>query len=70
MSDVYLENNIFGKFKLEAQKFYSFNLITVGRDPKLKRNNLFIAKNRIYQLIEEELIKQPDYIIKEIASKI
>jgi len=70
ISDVYLENEIFGKFKLEAGKFYSFNLTTVGRDPKLKRNNLFISKNRIYQLIEQDLIKEPNEIIKEIAEKI
>jgi len=70
LSDVYLENSIFGNFKLEAGKFYSFNLITVGRDPKLKRNNLFIAKNRIYQLIEQNLINQPSEIIKDIAKQI
>ena len=70
LSDVYLENSIFGKFKLEAGKFYSFNLITVGRDPKLKRNNLFIAKNRIYQLISDGLIREPNSLIKEIAQKI
>jgi len=70
LSDVYLENEIFGNFKLEVNKFYSFNLITVGRDPKLKRNNLFIAKNRIFQLMEKGLIQQPNEIIKEIANKI
>jgi len=70
LSDIYLENKIFGNFKLEANKFYSFNLITVGRDPKLKRNNLFIAKNRIFQLMEKGLIRQPNEIIKEIANKI
>ncbi len=70
LSDVYLENEIFGKFKLEVNKFYSFNLITVGRDPKLKRNNLFIAKNRIFQLMEKGLIRQPNEVIKEIVNKI
>ena len=70
LSDVYLENNIFGKFKLEAQKFYSFNLKTVGRDPKLKRNNLFISKNKIYQLMNDNLIKKPNFRIKKIANNI
>ncbi len=70
VSDVYLENNIFGKFNLKANKFYNFNLITVGRDPKLKRNNLFIAKNKIFQLIDQGLIKQSNEIIKEIAKEI
>ncbi len=70
ISDIYLENGIFGKFKLENGKFYSFNLATVGRDPKLKRNNLFIAKNRIYQLINDNKIRQPEIVIQEIVNNI
>ncbi len=70
ISDVYLENNIFGKFKLEAGKFYSFYLKTIGRDPKLKRNNLFIAKNRIFQLIDGGLIKQPNELVRYISNRI
>ena len=70
LSNVYLENEIFGKFELEVNKFYSFNLATVGRDPKLKRNNLFIAKNRIYQLIDNEKIRKPEMVVQEIADNI
>jgi hypothetical protein len=70
LSDVYLENNIFGRFKLEKDKFYSFNLMTVRRDPKLKRNNLFISKSRIFQLMDDGLIRKPNEIIKYIADKI
>jgi len=70
LSDVYIENNIFGKFILQEGKFYNFNLATVGRDPKLKRNNLFIAKNRIYQLIDKNKIRKPEIIIQKIANNI
>lgn len=70
VSNVEIENDIFGKFFLENGKFYSFNLATVGRDPKLKRNNLFIAKNRIYQLIEKGEIRKPEVIVKEIVKNI
>lgn len=59
-----IENNIFGKFYLEKNKFYTFNLVTLGRDPKLKRNNLFISKKRIYQLIEEGKIRKPEVIVE------
>ncbi|MBU0578048.1 hypothetical protein KKF73_05790 [Patescibacteria group bacterium] len=70
LSNVSIGNDVFGNFKLKKDKFYSFNLATLGRDPKLKRNNLFIAKNRIYQLIESGKIRQPDEIIQEIAENI
>ena len=66
----YIENNIFGTFLLEKSKFYAFNLITVGRDPKLKRNNLFISKRRIYQLIKNGQIAEPIDIINKIAFQI
>ncbi len=70
ISNVYLFNDIFGKFNLEKGKFYSFNLATIGRDPKLKRNNIFIAKNRVYQLIEEGKVRKPEEIVKEIVKNI
>ncbi|HOG15317.1 MAG TPA: hypothetical protein PK674_01895 [Candidatus Absconditabacterales bacterium] len=70
ISDVYIENDIFGYFNLKKDKFYSFNLATVGRDPKLKRNNLFIAKNKVYQLLESGKIRKPEIIVKEIVKKI
>jgi len=70
LSDIYLENDIFGKFKLEANKFYSFNLKTVGRNPELRRNNLFIAKNRVYQLIDDEKIRKPEMVVQEIVGNI
>jgi len=70
LSTVIVENDIFGKFILEKNKFYDFNLSTVGRDPKLKRNNLFISKNKIYQLIENGKIDNPQKIIEKIANNI
>jgi len=69
-TDVYLFNSIFGKFNLKQGKFYSFNLTTIGRDPKLKRNNILIAKNRVYQLIDEDKIRKPEEVIKEIVENI
>ncbi len=70
ISDVTAKNGIFGKFDLEKNKFYSFNLATLGRDPKLKRNNLFISKKRIYQLVEEGQIRKPEIIVEEITKNI
>lgn len=70
ISNVVAKNGIFGKFDLEKNKFYSFNLTTLGRDPKLKRNNLFISKKRIYQLVEEGQIRKPEIIVEEITKNI
>ncbi len=70
LSNVEIENEIFGKFNLEKSNIYSFNLATVGRDPKLKRNNLFISKRRVYQLIQEGKILNPKFIINNIAKNI
>jgi hypothetical protein len=70
LSDVKIENNVFGFFKLEKDNFYNFNLETIGRDPKLKRNNIFISKRRIYQLLEKNLIPNPEKILQEIAQEI
>ena len=70
LTDVNLENDVFGAFQLKKNKFYDFNLRTIGRDPKLKRNNLFIAKNRIYQLIDKNKIRNPEKVIREIAKEI
>lgn len=55
---------------LEKNNFYDFNLETLGRDPKLKRNNIFISKKHIYQLIEKKLIRNPEKILQEIAQEI
>lgn len=67
LSDVLVDNIVFGKFLLKKHKFYTFNLATVGRDPKLKRNNLFISKHRIYQLLENKDIPSPEERVKEIV---
>jgi hypothetical protein len=68
--DTTIENDIFGKFDLKKGSAYSFNLETLGRDPLLKRNNLFIAKRRVYQLIEQGKIADPKTLLAEISEYI
>jgi len=70
LTNITIENDIFGRFYLQEGKLYGFNLATVGRDPKLKRNNLFIAKNKIYQLMDDGKIADPGNTIKDIADNI
>lgn len=69
-SKVFIRNNIFGSFELEKDKFYSFNLETVGRHPELKRNNIFISKRRLYQLTSEEQIEDSKRKMRYIAENI
>jgi|APSaa5957512622_1039677.scaffolds.fasta_scaffold42217_2 hypothetical protein len=70
LSDVTIKNEVFGKFSLEQDKSYYFNLETLGRDPVLKRNNIFIAKRRIYQLIEQGLLEDPVSSLQEMSNSI
>ena len=70
LQDTQISNDIFGKFILNQGQFYEFNIKTLGRDPILKRNNLWISKKRIYELIKNGSIKDPKEVLIEIAKKI
>jgi len=70
IEDTIIQNDVFGRFYLSKGSIYSFNLLTIGRDPILKRNNLWISKRRLLQLIENKTIKKPIVILKEIAKNI
>jgi hypothetical protein len=69
-SDVLVHNRIFGTFNLKKDKVYQFNLFTVGRDPKLKRDNIFISKKRIEELIKNGKIQNPESRLEEISKNI
>lgn len=70
LSDVELSNEIFGKFKLEKGNYYNFNLKTLGRDPILKRNNIWLSKKRISSLLEDGLMNDINTSILKIANDI
>jgi len=70
LTKVQLNSNVFGDYTLEAGKTYDFVLHTLGRDPILKRNNLFIAKRRVFQLIDQGLISNPSESLERIANGI
>ncbi len=70
LSDVTIDNDVFGRFNLIKDMSYNFNLETLGRDPVLKRNNIFIAKRRIYQLIEQKMLKNPASTLQAMADLI
>lgn len=70
LSDTTISNNIFGTFEMKMGKCYDFNMITVGRDPKLKRNNLFISVNRVKELLRDGMISQPQSVLQYVANAI
>ena len=69
-SDVKLSNNVFGEYIFSKNCSYNFNLETVGRDPKLKRNNLFLAKRRISTLIDKKILSNPIDSLELISKSI
>lgn len=70
LSDVAISNNALGTFNLEKGKIYLFNLHTVGRNPALNRNNIWIAKRSIQFLQDKNLIAKTEKNLKHIAKEI
>jgi len=70
LSDVTIHNEIFGQFFLKKDNIYNFHLETIGRDPTLRRNNLFISKRRVYQLLKNGHLGDPVKKINYISDKI
>jgi len=70
LTDVTISNKVLGVFNLEKDKTYLFNLCTMGRNPILNRNNIWIAKRNIPFLQEnKEIIETKDnlsYIARQI----
>lgn len=70
LEDTALKNDIFGEFFLKGKKSCCFNLDTLGQNPVLKRDNIWIAKRRVYQLIKSGNIQNPVKVFKHIAKYI
>lgn len=67
-TDTEIKSNIFGNFSLQKGHVYDFSMVTVGRDPVLKRNNLWVSKRRIYQLIESRMLPEPGVELERVAN--
>ncbi len=70
LTDVVISNGLLGIFNLEKDKIYLFNLHTVGRNPILNRNNIWIAKRNIGALQSKSLIADTESNLAYIATKI
>ncbi len=69
-SDVEIEDNNLGIFKLQKGKIYLFNMTTVGRNPVLARNNIWIAKRNLFYLQKKNKIKSTEENLRIIANSI
>jgi hypothetical protein len=70
LTDVTITNKVLGTFILEKNKTYLFNLHTVGRNPALNRNNIWIAKRNIPSLQTSKLIADTENNLAQIAKEI
>lgn len=69
-SDIEVSSEYLGDFKLEKGKIYLFNLHTVGRNPALNRNNIWIAKRSVSFLQNKKILKETESNLKKIATEI
>jgi len=70
LTDVVVSNNILGVFKLKKNNIYLLNLHTIGRNPILNRNNIWIAKRNVPFLQSKKLIAKTDDNLAYIAKTI
>ncbi len=69
-TDATIKNKILGEFKLERGKYYLYDMTTVGRNPTLARNNIWVAKRSLSYLQGKGLIKSAEENLKKIAKNI
>lgn len=65
-TDAVIKNKVLGTFKLEKGKLYECFFTTVGMNPSLKRNNIWIAQRNLPNILSIT----PQQMLKEIAEKI
>lgn len=66
LQDSVLSNKVLGEFELVKGNFYELHIDTVGRDPVLKRNNIWIARRNLHNVIKFSAEER----LKEIAERI
>lgn len=65
-NDAIIKNDVLGLFRLKKGVVYECWFVTVGMNPSLKRNNIWIAQRNLDNIIQ----KAPEQYMEEIRSKI
>lgn len=66
ISNCKVTSEVLGNFNLEAGRYYLIWFCPVGRDPILKRNNIWIANRNVQNLVPESTDKLLERISREI----
>lgn len=69
-NDCLVKNDILGEFLLEKNQVYSFSIKTMGRNPLLNRNNIWIAKRAIKSMQKTNKLPSIENALKELDSKV
>jgi hypothetical protein len=65
-TDSVIKNKVLGVFELKKDKVYECWFVTVGRNPTLGRNNIWIAQRNLNNII----LRSADEIIDELREKV
>lgn len=64
--DAIIKNKVLGKFELKKDRIYECWFVTVGMNPSLKRNNIWIAQRNLKNIIS----KKSEHYMDEIRAKL
>jgi len=64
--DAIIKNAVLGKFELKKDKIYECWFVTVGMNPSLKRNNIWIAQRNLKNIIA----RKSEHYMDEIRAKL
>ncbi len=65
-SDGFIDNKSLGKFELKNGKMYELYFTTIGRNPVLSRNNLWIARRNVHNIIPDSVEQRIAHISQNI----
>ena len=65
-TDAVIKNKVLGVFKLDKGKIYECWFITVGMNPTLKRNNVWIAQRNLVNIVSKKVERHIEEIRKHI----
>lgn len=66
ISNIVIENDFLGNFYAEKGKIYELSFTTVGRNPILNRNNIWVANRNLDNILKDSIETK----VKHISSKI
>ena len=64
--DTIIHNDVLGSFKLKENEIYNGTILTLGRSPSLKRNNIWIAVRNLENVLERTVEERLDEIKEQI----